>query len=958
MHVISDCRITSDHLPITITLKTHNNHNTSQQQSSRVRWKTDANDETWERYREVINQKLPTWTAAWSSRNIPTSTRITQQQINTCYEQLVAIMTSAAEQTIGTVNITGKHQDWWGRDPAIPTLHRAKQKAQREYRYMLKRRAARPNSAPTQAHFESALTAYRKARAEFENAVRACRIKCYEELVASLDDGRHKLIWSMWNRVSGSPRIPLASVHDPNNKSPPLSQQHAIDNMAQFLKHISTATPTTQHDPHEQRMQHEHVMDYLLHVDEQSDIAAPPPFTLDDVIRLCETSRTNTALGSDNVSPHFLRRGGRMLHETMFILLSICSRHGIIPQQLRHAHVMTLYKGEGNTNNPNNYRPISITSIIVRMYERLHMDTLLRHMEAVGIPSISQFGFTKQRSTHDAIYRLLSIIVDVMGTGVGEYVPTVFVDISKAYDKVWIDGLLYKLHHECHITGNLFHMIRALLKGRTMQVVYNNLISTTHELNAGVPQGSVLAPLLFLIFIHALTTQLSPSICQSLFADDIALLPHTSGTAGLVNLRLALDVLSDYATRWKIVFSQKKTQVLFFTPNKRTKQQPPHHTLMLTGFTLTTTRMYTYLGVLLDDRLTFIPHLTRLIQRTTGMSLRLTRMVRRDKLPSFPVIRQLVQCVLVPQMTYAFAFLFGTILDEQVTDIQTDEQHKTKINIHSKLKNNLLRPLRASLQLPFHAHHNSIFTESRMLNIPNLILLSTAQLVHRWLNMRPPVHNAASTLFKHHLNNVDTLPPYHPCVRLCNALATAPLLRFSASQPLTFSSRPKHVVRELIWKHQYEQWHYNHSTSTRPNSLPYHYPPAPVSVSPLPLYLTSEPPAAATRRAKLRFRRAQFGFNMERVGYSVNTTCTHCNAPVEDNDHVLCHCPIHDAARVTCLNALDAMFDPNVPNPMHPITANKLISPDMFLSSFPRLIPSAFSITSSFFKHISLVRPF
>ena len=205
-------------------------------------------------------------------------------------------------------------------------------------------------------------------------------------------------------------------------------------------------------------MHDEHVREYLLHVDPESDISSPPPFTTDDVIELCMASRTNTALGSDNISPYFIRRGGRVLHESVFMLLSICPRHGLIPQQLRHAHVMTLYKGEGNTNDPNNYRPISITSIIARMYERLHMDALLRHMEAVGIPSISQFGFTKHRSTHDAIYRLISTIIDVMGTGVGDFVPTVFVDISKAYDKVWIDGLLYKLHHDCNVKGNLFYM--------------------------------------------------------------------------------------------------------------------------------------------------------------------------------------------------------------------------------------------------------------------------------------------------------------------------------------------------------------------------------------------------------------------------------------------------------------------------------------------------------------------
>jgi hypothetical protein len=156
----------------------------------------------------------------------------------------------------------------------------------------------------------------------------------------------------------------------------------------------------------------------------------------------------------------------------------------------------------------------------------------------------------------------------------------VFIDITKAYDKVWIDGLLYKLHHDCHITGNLFYMLQALLKGRTMQCVYDNMISLTHVLTAGVPQGSVLAPLLFLIYIHQLTTQLSPSICQSLFADDIAILPLVSGTAGLTNLQIALNVLSEYAVRWKITFSQKKTQLMLFTPNKdhklRHPQRPKH----------------------------------------------------------------------------------------------------------------------------------------------------------------------------------------------------------------------------------------------------------------------------------------------------------------------------------------------------------------------------------------------
>ncbi len=297
-------------------------------------------------------------------------------------------------------------------------------------------------------------------------------------------------------------------------------------------------------------MQEQHVQEYLSNIPHHSDLALIPSFSLQDVSRLCSTSRLTTALGSDNISPYFLRRGGDALHKALFLLFSIFSRHGLIPTSFRHAHVVTLYKGEGDVNDANNYRPIAITSVVARMYERLHMSELLHH--ARGIPS------TSQRSTHDAVYRLLSTIYDAMNTAVGDFTPTVFIDISKAYDKVWIEGLLYKLHHDCQVTGSLFYMLRALLVGRTMQVVHNNMISDIHTLTAGVPQGSVLAPLLFLIYIHSLTTSLSPSICQSLFADDIALLPLTSGTAGLISLQTALNITTRYALRWKFTFYQRK----------------------------------------------------------------------------------------------------------------------------------------------------------------------------------------------------------------------------------------------------------------------------------------------------------------------------------------------------------------------------------------------------------------
>ena len=256
---------------------------------------------------------------------------------------------------------------------------------------------------------------------------------------------------------------------------------------------------------------------------------------------------------------------------------------------------MTLFKGEGEVTNPDNYRPISITSVVARIFERIHKHELLTAMIAEGIPSTDQFGFTRQRSTHDAIYRLLSLIVETYEKGENNpgmrdrkernYVPTVFVDISKAYDKVWIEGLLYKLHHKLKITGNLFYMIRAMLTGRTIQVVGDGKISSVYDLLAGVPQSSILAPLLFLIYIHDITQGHSRT-WMSLFADDIAVLPFMSDKAGMGALSSTLHAMSDYASKWKITFSAKKTNVVYFRPGHKSKRADNHCTNMDVSFAL------------------------------------------------------------------------------------------------------------------------------------------------------------------------------------------------------------------------------------------------------------------------------------------------------------------------------------------------------------------------------------
>ena len=447
MQILTDASIHSDHYPISIKFNTlasplHNQTIHAQEESGqRVKWKTDAGQEKWTMFKELVQQSLPKWVDEYQQYNTAESPHLTQQMMDTCWQKLTNIMTTAAHNSIGTHAISTKHKEWWGKDPNIPALHRRQRKARNRVQQLQKRMVDNPQSRSTPVLIAEAKRNLVTAKREFDNTVRACRIQCLEELAASLDDGRHKLLWSVWKRLAASPRIPMALVPDMHTKAPPSSLQQSINNMATHLASISTQSSSV--GSTEEQMQQEHVREYLSRIPSIPNVSSSPLFTQKDVTEFCLSFRLHTAIGSDNISPYMLRHGGDRLHQALFLLFSICSRHGLIPASFKHAHVVTLYKGDGNVNDANNYRPISITSIIARMYERLHMKSLLQHMKNSGIPSPSQFGFTKHRSTHDAIYRLLSTIVDTMGTGIGNFIPTVFVDISKAYDKVWIDGLLY-----------------------------------------------------------------------------------------------------------------------------------------------------------------------------------------------------------------------------------------------------------------------------------------------------------------------------------------------------------------------------------------------------------------------------------------------------------------------------------------------------------------------------------
>ena len=552
---------------------------------------------------------------------------------------------------------------------------------------------------------------------------------------------------------------------------------HFVKRLAQHF----ASTPTLPDDPAFNKSQDDNVR----HTIQSLALPSQPvslPFTQQQLTDACHDINTHTAQGPDDMSPHFLKHGGPMLISCLFLLFHLCYQHGVLPQQWTDGIVVALYKHSGDKHDVNNYRPINLTSVCIRLFERLMLPTLHRYMSLHNIPCVMQFGFTKLRSTYDAIFSLLKFI--------GQYfkvpIPCVFIDIKKAYDRVWVAGLIHKLHTQLHMNAHDLFFYRALLSNRRFRVSGNGFMSHSFSTPDGVPQGSVSAPQLFIIYIHDLIDVIhSAYIRINLFADDIVIWPATVlayPSTVMNNMQDTLNKLSTWASTWKITFSSTKTQMIIFYAYTMLPPIWSHFQLTLSGFNITMVDTYVYLGLTLHKCLDWTPHITEMIRRATITSRQITRLAfyTINGRPPLPVIRQLINAVLIPKLTYGLPFI----------QLYSNASHPLML----QLKRLLIIPLRRSLGLPHNAHHESIFVESRVLPIPYIHLYHSLLFARRYIKQATSDNEAESRF--HDLFrplHVDMLALYPSSIHYQIAMRCRSITSPYTTSRMAFTHAPHHA---------------------------------------------------------------------------------------------------------------------------------------------------------------------
>lgn len=568
--------LASDHLPVIC----HIDYEISLNPETKLEY--DYNKADWQKFRNIICEQLNLNSSTMAEI---TSWNVIDQKINF----LIKVIHSAELEAIPKQRINQSYNDLQLNDE-IKTLIKIKNSARRTF----------------QRHRNSAFKIYYKIlKSTIEEKIIELRNERWNTLLSNFQDTSPQF-WKITKLIKNRQRFlpPLRS----NNKLI-ITDSEKSDCIAQQF--------------HNSHMISNDLSDAATREEVKSTVNCISTLTIDlSGIRLIKPNelkcivknlKNKKSPGIDGISNRVLKKCPNTVFIFLTYIFNKCLKLSYFPLIWKTAIIVPIPKPNKDCSLPHNYRPISLLNSFSKIFECALLDRLKEHLLQNDILPCQQFGFRSGHSTNHQVLRLVKNIRENHNLKLSSGI--ILLDIEKAFDSVWHEGLLYKLH-KINLPTYLTKIVMSYLTNRSFKVKINDSFSKLFSIPAGVPQGAVLSPTLYNIFMYDLP---HPRECSLyMYADDSAIMAQSlNPNIILRNLESGIKDLKQYFDKWKIKLNIQKSQAAFFT-RRRKSCFLPNRQISVEGLNIPWENTLKYLGIILDKNVTFSPHINYLIQKCSN----------------------------------------------------------------------------------------------------------------------------------------------------------------------------------------------------------------------------------------------------------------------------------------------------------------------------------------------------
>ena len=439
---------------------------------------------------------------------------------------------------------------------------------------------------------------YKQVKKEYDKLLIKSRAKNYEEKIRT-SDNKSKCMWSICNQITGK--------SGSSNVEFPGEIQEVSNNYNNYLKNVV-----------EELSSNLRQIPWDSHILENDKSMYLKPVTEQEIIELSKKIKNKHSCGDDEIPTSIVKLSIPELSGVLCYIINNSLREGIFPQQLKLALIKPLYKG-GDRGAFGSYRPISLLLGFSKLFELVVCDRLVNFMTGCCLFSDNQHGYLQGRSTHTALFQFSRAVLESLDEGA--LAMGMLLDLSKAYDVLDREILLKKL--ELYgIRGNALGWIVSYLSERSQRVLINkdegSWKSDAVPNNMGVPQGSIIGPILFIIFTNDLPCEVVPGCEVTMYADDTNFLVTSDQTVSLIDeTKNLFEKTCIWFEKNKLILNENKTKLILFRTKMSKKEKPDN--VVLDGKSFDLSKNVKCLGFHIDEFLDWSYHIDSLCGKLSSV---------------------------------------------------------------------------------------------------------------------------------------------------------------------------------------------------------------------------------------------------------------------------------------------------------------------------------------------------